>query len=38
KHGRLISPKEVSAAAMWLVSDGAASVNGQSIEIAGGMM
>lgn len=38
KHGRLIAPGEVSAAAMWLVSDGAASVNGQSIEIAGGLM
>lgn len=38
RHQRLISPQEVSATAMWLMSDGAQSVNGQTIEIAGGMM
>lgn len=38
RHKRLISPQEVSAAAMWLVSPAAASVNGQAIEIAGGQM
>ncbi|WP_282129111.1 SDR family NAD(P)-dependent oxidoreductase [Roseobacter litoralis] len=38
RHNRLISPQEVSAAAMWLVSEAAASVNGQAIEIAGGQM
>lgn len=38
RHNRLIAPSEVSAAAMWLVSANAGSVNGQSIEIAGGMM
>jgi NAD(P)-dependent dehydrogenase (short-subunit alcohol dehydrogenase family) len=38
RHNRLITPSEVSAAAMWLVSDQAGSVNGQAIEIAGGMM
>ncbi len=38
KHGRLIEVEEVASAALWLVSDGAQSVNGQSIEIAGGMM
>ena len=38
RHNRLIAPEEVAAAAMWLVSDQAGSVNGQSIEIAGGMM
>ena len=38
RHNRLIAPSEVSAAAMWLVSDQAGSVNGQAIEIAGGMM
>lgn len=38
RHGRLIAASEVSAAAMWLVSAEAASVNGQTIEIAGGMM
>ena len=38
RHNRLIAPQEVSAAAMWLVSQAAASVNGQAIEIAGGQM
>lgn len=38
RHNRLIAPEEVAAAAMWLVSDGSGSVNGQAIEIAGGMM
>ncbi|WP_227271474.1 SDR family NAD(P)-dependent oxidoreductase [Roseobacter weihaiensis] len=38
RHKRLIAPAEVAAAAMWLVSPGAESVNGQAIEIAGGMM
>lgn len=38
RHKRLIAPEEVSAAAMWLVSDASGSVNGQAIEIAGGMM
>ncbi|ABG32820.1 SDR family NAD(P)-dependent oxidoreductase [Roseobacter denitrificans] len=38
RHNRLIAPEEVSAAAMWLVSEAAASVNGQAIEIAGGQM
>lgn len=34
--GRLISPEEVASAALWLASDGAASVNGQAIMIDGG--
>lgn len=38
RHNRLIAPDEVAAAAMWLVSPGSESVNGQAIEIAGGMM
>lgn len=38
RHNRLIAPQEVSAAAMWLVSQAAGSVNGQAIEIAGGQM
>lgn len=38
RHKRLIAPGEVSAAAMWLVSPGSESVNGQAIEIAGGQM
>jgi 3-hydroxybutyrate dehydrogenase len=37
-HGRLITPEEVAAAALWLVRPGSASVNGQAIEIAGGQM
>lgn len=38
RHKRLIAPEEISAAAMWLVGPGSASVNGQTIEIAGGQM
>lgn len=38
RHNRMIDPVEIAAAAMWLVSPGAESVNGQAIEIAGGMM
>ncbi|MAM61676.1 SDR family oxidoreductase [Maritimibacter sp. UBA3975] len=38
KHKRLIRPEEVAAAAMWMVSPGSESVNGQTIEIAGGQM
>ena len=33
---RLLSPREVAAAALWLASDEAASVNGQAIAIDGG--
>ena len=38
RHKRLIEPEEVVAAAMWLVGPGSQSINGQSIEIAGGQM
>ncbi|GFE51268.1 3-hydroxyacyl-CoA dehydrogenase [Roseobacter cerasinus] len=38
RHDRLIAPEEVAAAALWLVSEGSESVNGQAIEIAGGQM
>ncbi|TMM54985.1 SDR family NAD(P)-dependent oxidoreductase [Sulfitobacter sabulilitoris] len=38
RHKRLITPEEVAAAASWLVSPGSESVNGQTIEIAGGQM
>jgi NAD(P)-dependent dehydrogenase (short-subunit alcohol dehydrogenase family) len=34
--GRLIKPEEIASAALWLASDGAASVNGQAIVIDGG--
>lgn len=34
--GRLIKPEEVASAALWLASDGAASINGQAITIDGG--
>lgn len=37
-HGRLIAPEEIAAAALWLVRPGSESVNGQTIEIAGGQM
>ena len=36
RHGRLICVDEVAAAALWLVGPGSDSVNGQTIEIAGG--
>ncbi len=35
-HGRLIQPREVAAAALWLISPEANSVTGQSISISGG--
>lgn len=35
-HGRLIAPKEVADAAIWLCGSGSGSVNGQAIQIAGG--
>ncbi|MEK6638468.1 MAG: SDR family NAD(P)-dependent oxidoreductase [Pseudomonadota bacterium] len=34
--GRLIKPTETAAAALWLVSEGGAAVNGQAIAIDGG--
>lgn len=36
RHGRLIAPAEVAAAALWLCGPGSESINGQAIEIAGG--
>lgn len=38
RHGRLIAPEEVAAAALWLCNPGSESVNGQAIEIAGGQV
>lgn len=36
RHQRLIEPEEVAAAALWLVGPGSQSINGQTVEIAGG--
>lgn len=38
RHKRLVTPEEVATAAMWLVRPGSESINGQTIEIAGGQM
>lgn len=38
RHERLLQMDEVTSAALWLCSDGARSVNGQTIEIAGGQV
>jgi NAD(P)-dependent dehydrogenase (short-subunit alcohol dehydrogenase family) len=38
RHGRLITPDEVASAALWLCAQGSESVNGQTIEIAGGQV
>jgi NAD(P)-dependent dehydrogenase (short-subunit alcohol dehydrogenase family) len=35
-QGRLVRPSEVADCVLWLVSDGASSINGQAIAIAGG--
>ncbi|MEM7731466.1 MAG: SDR family oxidoreductase [Pseudomonadota bacterium] len=36
RHRRLIEPEEVAATALWLCAPGSESINGQTIEIAGG--
>ncbi|MEM8774737.1 MAG: SDR family oxidoreductase [Pseudomonadota bacterium] len=36
KHGKLITPEDVAATALWLCGQGSQNVNGQAIEIAGG--
>lgn len=38
RHKRLLETEEVTAAALWLCSDAARSVNGQTIQIAGGQV
>ena len=38
RHKRLIDPSEIAAAALWLCLPGGNSVNGQTIEIAGGQV
>jgi len=35
-QGRLVTPEEVADTVLWLASEGAASINGQAIAIAGG--
>ncbi|MEO0493299.1 MAG: SDR family oxidoreductase, partial [Actinomycetota bacterium] len=35
-HGRLIEPDEVASAVVWLASDQAGMVNGQSLVVDGG--
>ena len=37
-HRRLISPKDIAEAALWLCSPHSGSVNGQTVEIAGGQI
>jgi NAD(P)-dependent dehydrogenase (short-subunit alcohol dehydrogenase family) len=38
RHKTLLQTDEVTGAVMWLCSDAARSVNGQSIQIAGGQV
>jgi NAD(P)-dependent dehydrogenase (short-subunit alcohol dehydrogenase family) len=38
RHKRLIAPEEVAQAALWLCGPGSSSINGQTIEIAGGQV
>jgi NAD(P)-dependent dehydrogenase (short-subunit alcohol dehydrogenase family) len=38
RHQKLLEVDEITAAAIWLCSDGARSVNGQTIEISGGQV
>ncbi|MCE8008875.1 SDR family oxidoreductase [Aestuariivita sp.] len=38
RHQRLIAPEEVASAVMWLCRPGSESINGQTIEIAGGQV
>ena len=35
-QGRFVTPAEVAATVLWLVSDGASAVNGQAIPVSGG--
>ncbi|HBN30029.1 MAG TPA: 3-hydroxyacyl-CoA dehydrogenase, partial [Rhodobacteraceae bacterium] len=37
-HNKLIEVDEVAAAAMWICGPGSQSINGQTIEIAGGQV
>ena len=38
RHRRLLEVDETTAAAMWLCSEGARSINGQTVEISGGQV
>ena len=35
-QGRLVTPQEVAATVLWLVSPGASAITGQAIAVAGG--
>jgi NAD(P)-dependent dehydrogenase (short-subunit alcohol dehydrogenase family) len=35
-QGRFVTPEQVADAVLWLVSDGAAAINGQAVAVAGG--
>ena len=37
-HKRLIPPKDIAEAALWLCSPHSSSVNGQTVEVAGGQI
>ena len=38
RHKKIIAPEEVAAAALWLCRPGSESVNGQTVQIAGGQV
>ena len=38
RHKQLLEVDEITGAAMWLCSDAARSVNGQTVEISGGQV
>jgi NAD(P)-dependent dehydrogenase (short-subunit alcohol dehydrogenase family) len=38
RHGKLVEVDEIAAAAMWICGPGSQSINGQTIEIAGGQV
>ncbi|MEP5758656.1 MAG: SDR family oxidoreductase [Litoreibacter sp.] len=38
RHKRLLDPSEVAEAALWLCAEGSGSVNGQTVNIAGGQL
>jgi len=38
RHGKLLEVEEIAAAAMWLCGPGSQSINGQTVDIAGGQV